>query len=126
MLFVWKAVSVYLCLNICCVFCPISFIIPCTVLPSLSSQSIKHYNQFVNVILQIVANERNGIDVDKWDYICRDSLHLGLKTSFDHHRFIHFARVMTVGENQELQIGLRDKVIKHKRILCRGSLCLYL
>lgn len=58
--------------------------------------------------LQIVANKRNGIDVDKWDYISRDSFHLGMKSSFDHLRFIHFARVVDV--NGERQICLRDKV----------------
>lgn len=29
-------------------------------------------------ILQIVSNSLNGIDVDKWDYIMRDSLHAGM------------------------------------------------
>ncbi|XP_025075972.1 deoxynucleoside triphosphate triphosphohydrolase SAMHD1-like [Pomacea canaliculata] len=58
-------------------------------------------------LYDIVANKRNGIDVDKWDYISRDSLHLGMKSNFDHLRFILFARVISV--NNEPQICLRDK-----------------
>lgn len=57
---------------------------------------------------QIVANKRNGIDVDKWDYFLRDCHHLGMRNSFDYTRFIHFARVIFV-ENQ-FQICVRDKV----------------
>ncbi|XP_025116251.1 deoxynucleoside triphosphate triphosphohydrolase SAMHD1-like [Pomacea canaliculata] len=58
-------------------------------------------------LYDIVANKRNGVDVDKWDYISRDCLHLGMKSNFDHLRFIHFARVIRVGE--VTQICLRDK-----------------
>ncbi|XP_025116187.1 deoxynucleoside triphosphate triphosphohydrolase SAMHD1-like [Pomacea canaliculata] len=58
-------------------------------------------------LYDIVANKRNGIDVDKWDYISRDCLHLGMKSNFDHLRFIHFARVIRVGK--VTQISLRDK-----------------
>lgn len=32
-------------------------------------------------IYQIVANKKNSIDVDKFDYICRDSYHLGIKSA---------------------------------------------
>ena len=33
---------------------------------------------------QIVANKKNGIDVDKWDYFARDCHHLGIMISFDY------------------------------------------
>ena len=33
--------------------------------------------------MQIVANKLNGIDVDKMDYIARDSRGLGLHFNFD-------------------------------------------
>ena len=59
-------------------------------------------------VYQIVANKRNGVDVAKWDYFKRDCLHLGMTSSFDHSRFIKFARVIQVEE--ELQICVRDKV----------------
>ncbi|XP_059907983.1 deoxynucleoside triphosphate triphosphohydrolase SAMHD1-like isoform X2 [Gadus macrocephalus] len=47
-------------------------------------------------LYEIVSNKRNGIDVDKWDYFARDCHHLGIKNSFDHNRFIKFARVCKV------------------------------
>lgn len=40
-------------------------------------------------IYQIVSNYLNGIDVDKFDYLARDSVGLGLKNSFDYHRLIN-------------------------------------
>ena len=33
--------------------------------------------------LQVVANKRNGIDVDKWDYFSRDCHCLGIPNNFD-------------------------------------------
>ena len=33
-------------------------------------------------IFDIVANKRNSIDVDKFDYMTRDSHHLGLKDAY--------------------------------------------
>ena len=34
-------------------------------------------------MLQIVANKRNGIDVDKWDYFAQDCHCLGIPNNFD-------------------------------------------
>lgn len=56
-----------------------------------------------------MANKRNGIDVDKWDYFARDCHNLGIRNSFDHNRFIKFARVIDVNG---LQICSKDKVRK--------------
>lgn len=39
-------------------------------------------------IYQIVSNSVNSIDVDKFDYICRDTIQLGLKYSIDIYRLI--------------------------------------
>jgi len=58
--------------------------------------------------LQIVANKRNSVDVDKWDYFARDCHQLGIRSNFDHLRFMKFARVISV--DKELQICTRDKV----------------
>ncbi|KAG9261435.1 deoxynucleoside triphosphate triphosphohydrolase SAMHD1-like [Astyanax mexicanus] len=58
-------------------------------------------------LYDIVANHRNGIDVDKMDYFTRDCHHLGMKCNFSHERFITFARVCE--ENGETQICMRDK-----------------
>ena len=59
-------------------------------------------------LYEIVANKRNGIDVDKWDYFARDCHNLGISNNFDCHRFMKFARVIEVEGN--LQICSRDKV----------------
>ncbi|XP_048406167.1 deoxynucleoside triphosphate triphosphohydrolase SAMHD1 isoform X2 [Stegostoma tigrinum] len=47
-------------------------------------------------LYEIVANKRNGIDVDKWDYFARDCHHLGIQNNFDFVRFLKFARVCQV------------------------------
>jgi deoxynucleoside triphosphate triphosphohydrolase SAMHD1 len=39
-------------------------------------------------IFQIISNSFNGLDVDKYDYLVRDTHHLGLTTAFDHMRLI--------------------------------------
>jgi HD superfamily phosphohydrolase len=43
-------------------------------------------------LYDIVANKRNGIDVDKFDYFARDCHSLGLTKSFDAKRLMKFAR----------------------------------
>ncbi|KAJ8016325.1 hypothetical protein DPEC_G00006020 [Dallia pectoralis] len=58
-------------------------------------------------LYEIVANKRNGIDVDKWDYFARDCHHLGIQNNFDHHRFLKFVRVCEVGGKK--LICTRDK-----------------
>lgn len=45
-------------------------------------------------IYQIVSNNLNGIDVDKFDYISRDTHALNFKFGFDHSRFIDGAMVI--------------------------------
>lgn len=47
-------------------------------------------------LYDIVANKRNGIDVDKFDYFARDSHVLGIAKSFDCYRLMTFARVFRV------------------------------
>uniref|UniRef100_A0A4W6BJI5 HD domain-containing protein n=1 Tax=Lates calcarifer TaxID=8187 RepID=A0A4W6BJI5_LATCA len=59
-------------------------------------------------LYEIVANKRNGIDVDKFDYFARDCHHLGIRNNFDHRRFFLFARVCEAGGLK--QICSRDKV----------------
>ncbi|XP_052230666.1 deoxynucleoside triphosphate triphosphohydrolase SAMHD1-like isoform X2 [Dreissena polymorpha] len=60
-------------------------------------------------LYEVVANKRNGIDVDKWDYFARDCHHLGIKNNFDHNRCINFARVIKA--EGEWQICTRDKEV---------------
>uniref|UniRef100_A0A4W6BQJ6 HD/PDEase domain-containing protein n=1 Tax=Lates calcarifer TaxID=8187 RepID=A0A4W6BQJ6_LATCA len=60
-------------------------------------------------LYEIVANKRNGIDVDKFDYFARDCHHLGIQNNFDHRRFFLFARVCEVDGVK--QICSRDKEV---------------
>uniref|UniRef100_A0A3B4BYD9 HD domain-containing protein n=1 Tax=Pygocentrus nattereri TaxID=42514 RepID=A0A3B4BYD9_PYGNA len=60
-------------------------------------------------LYEIVANKRNGIDVDKWDYFARDCYHLGIQNNFDYHRFLKFARVCDVKGKKH--ICTRDKEV---------------
>ena len=45
-------------------------------------------------LYEIVANCDNGIDVDKFDYLCRDCYNLGISKSSDHLRLLKYARVI--------------------------------
>jgi HD superfamily phosphohydrolase len=46
-------------------------------------------------IYQIVANKKNSIDVDKFDYICRDSYHVGqYKAHVDYDRIFNSSRLI--------------------------------
>lgn len=51
-------------------------------------------------LYDIVANKRNGIDVDKFDYFARDCHVLGLSKSFDALRLMKFARVFVVERDE--------------------------
>lgn len=72
----------------------------------------------MQIVLQIVANRRNGIDVDKWDSIRRDCFHLGMESNFDHLRLINLARVIRVDDSKETQICLRDRVSQENVSFC--------
>jgi len=46
-------------------------------------------------MFDIVANKTNSLDVDKFDYLQRDSKHMGIKTvGFDYNRIIRNSRVV--------------------------------
>ncbi|RHZ49338.1 hypothetical protein Glove_522g14 [Diversispora epigaea] len=47
-----------------------------------------------NFIFDIVANKRNSIDVDKFDYLERDCYHLGMKSKFEFSRLMKFSHVI--------------------------------
>ena len=72
-------------------------------------------------LYEIVANKRNGIDVDKWDYFARDCHCLGIPNNFDMRRFMKFARVIDVKNRR--QICARDKVSDSLSLLQILSLC---
>ena len=58
---------------------------------------------------EIVANHRNGIDVDKFDYFARDCLHLGMVHSFDSMRLMRFSRILKAPGALETQIAYHEK-----------------
>ncbi|XP_067097031.1 deoxynucleoside triphosphate triphosphohydrolase SAMHD1-like [Osmerus mordax] len=74
-------------------------------------------------LYEIIANKRNGVDVDKWDYFARDSYYLGLQSNFDHDRFINFARVCDV--DGEYQICTRDKEVDNLYDMFHTRFCLH-
>ncbi|XP_055956017.1 deoxynucleoside triphosphate triphosphohydrolase SAMHD1-like isoform X2 [Patella vulgata] len=63
-------------------------------------------------LYEIVANKRNSVDVDKFDYFARDAYMLGFKNNFDHNRFLRFFRVIK-DENGDQRICIRDKEADH-------------
>ena len=61
-----------------------------------------------NYVYQIVANKVCSVDVDKIDYIERDSYHLGIRTMTDYQRLITKARVVEFDGN--MQIAWPEKI----------------
>ncbi|XP_053101217.1 deoxynucleoside triphosphate triphosphohydrolase SAMHD1 isoform X2 [Hemicordylus capensis] len=74
-------------------------------------------------LYEIVANKRNGIDVDKWDYFARDCHHLGIQNNFDYKRFIKFARVCEVDKKKH--ICTRDKEVGNLYDMFHTRNCLH-
>ncbi|KAI1892779.1 hypothetical protein AGOR_G00137040 [Albula goreensis] len=74
-------------------------------------------------LYEIVANKRNGIDVDKWDYFARDCYHLGIQNNFDYRRFLKFARVCEV--NGKKHICTRDKEVGNLYDMFHTRNCLH-
>ena len=68
-------------------------------------------------LYDIVANKRNGIDVDKFDYFARDCHVLGITKSFDCYRLMRFARVMSVIRNTDSKKTMKDTNSNNKRML---------
>ncbi|XP_040290956.1 deoxynucleoside triphosphate triphosphohydrolase SAMHD1-like [Bufo bufo] len=74
-------------------------------------------------LYEIVANKRNGIDVDKWDYFARDCHHLGIQNNFDYKRFVKFARVCAVGKKKH--ICTREKEVGNLYDMFHTRNCLH-
>lgn len=74
-------------------------------------------------LYEIVANKRNGIDVDKWDYFARDCYYLGIQNNFDYQRFLKFARVCE--DEGEKLICTRDKEVGNLYDMFHTRNCLH-
>ncbi len=61
-------------------------------------------------LFEIVANKVNEIDCDKFDYFARDCHNLGMKSNFDHLRYINNIRILPKVESNELHLCVRDKL----------------
>nr|XP_039257597.1 deoxynucleoside triphosphate triphosphohydrolase SAMHD1-like [Styela clava] len=59
-------------------------------------------------LYEIISNERNKVDVDKWDYFARDCYQLGMQNGFDHNRFMQFMRVIKVDGNWQLCVHKKE------------------
>ncbi|XP_057685987.1 deoxynucleoside triphosphate triphosphohydrolase SAMHD1 [Corythoichthys intestinalis] len=71
--------------------------------------SYKGRSKDKSFLYEIVANKRNGIDMDKWDYFARDCYNLGIQNNSDYRRYLKFARVCEV--DGEKLICTRDKEV---------------
>ncbi|XP_074536691.1 deoxynucleoside triphosphate triphosphohydrolase SAMHD1-like [Halichoeres trimaculatus] len=76
-------------------------------------------------LYDIVSNKRNGVDVDKFDYLARDSHHLGIQNNFDHHRYIKFASVHLCENDGRKYICTRDKEVDNMYDLFYTRHCLH-
>ncbi|KAG5079015.1 hypothetical protein AAZV13_02G031000 [Glycine max] len=80
--------------------------------PGHSSQREKRF------LYDIVANGRNGIDVDKFDYIVRDSRACGLGCNFQHERLMETMHVV----DDEICYRANDYLTVHKLFATRADL----
>ncbi|XP_057774593.1 uncharacterized protein LOC130993640 isoform X2 [Salvia miltiorrhiza] len=69
-------------------------------------------------LYEIVANGRNGIDVDKFDYIVRDSRACGLGCNFEYQRVLETMRVI----NDEICHRAKEYLTIHKLFAARADL----
>lgn len=107
----------------------------------ISSEELEFISKIINpkeietedtreFIYEIINNERNGIDVDKFDYIKRDSLYCGLSYSMDCSRILKHIRVIDnklcyldksfnyISDMYEVRNKLHKQIYKHK--VCVG------
>ncbi|XP_047962299.1 deoxynucleoside triphosphate triphosphohydrolase SAMHD1 homolog isoform X3 [Salvia hispanica] len=69
-------------------------------------------------LYDIVANGRNGIDVDKFDYIVRDSRACGLGCNFEYQRVLETMRVI----DDEICYRAKEYLTIHKLFAARADL----
>lgn len=70
-----------------------------------------------------MSNEETKIDVDKFDYLLRDSKQLNVSTSFDYQRLIdnsHVVLVKTSDGKKVMKISYRKKIVSCLEDLFKG------
>lgn len=70
-------------------------------------------------LYQIVSNYLNGVDVDKFDYLMRDSTNLGMKSGFDYTRLIN---EIIIDENDNIAYPKHCSVDIYEMFHCRYML----
>jgi HD superfamily phosphohydrolase len=60
----------------------------------INIQSVSSQLEEKRFLFDIVANKKNSVDVDKFDYIERDTYNLGLRSSYDAKRLLVYSRVV--------------------------------
>ncbi|KAK1568115.1 hypothetical protein Q3G72_020768 [Acer saccharum] len=83
-----------------------------------SEFSIKKASKEKHFLYDIVANGRNGIDVDKFDYIVRDCRACGLGCNFEFQRLMETMRVL----DDEICYRAKDYLTIHKLFSTRADL----
>ena len=88
-----------------------------------------NFNENREYLFEIINNERNGIDVDKFDYIKRDTLYCGLSYSMDCSRILKHVKIIDnklcyldksfnyIKDMYEVREKLHTQIYKHKTCL---------
>jgi len=88
-------------------------------IPADNSYPFKHCKPGKEFLYFIVSNPFSGIDVDKMDYLARDSRILGLDYKFDYRRFFPNMKIVEKEEYwnlpggekvKQMHVGFRDKL----------------
>ncbi|KNC55505.1 SAM domain and HD domain-containing protein 1 [Thecamonas trahens ATCC 50062] len=80
-------------------------------------------------LYDIVANARNGIDVDKLDYLARDAYNVGVKSTYDFERLFSFCKVIDgeicfyVKEAFNLYQMFHTRYSLHKQVYTHKTSC---
>jgi len=53
-------------------------------------------------LYEIISNNETGVDVDKWDYLCRDKKSTGVENGFDYKRLMDNTKIVKVGDKNHL------------------------
>lgn len=89
--------------------------------------SPKEKNQ--GFIFQIISNSFNGLDVDKFDYIARDSYVLGINSGFDHSGLVDHVKIIDnnivypervcyeIKKMYETRYSLHKQIYNHKSVI---------
>jgi HD superfamily phosphohydrolase len=74
--------------------------IPCALRDRLVWTEQDHKYQF---LYEVVSNSRTGIDVDKFDYLKRDSHYTGIPCAFDPQRLMSFFSIVSAGGEYHIE-----------------------